>query len=75
MKHVREKKNQNLSKNSAEQTVYYLNEDTMFLSIRCYVYIMHCFTHILVMVQLSGISPQRELKTNFLSFRENACAS
>ena len=65
MKLVREKRKQKI----------YQNEETMILSRGWYLHIMHCFTHILVMVRLSGISPQRELKRNFLSFRENAYAS
>ena len=32
-------------------------------------YTIHCFTHIIVMVELSGISPKTKIKKRFLSFK------
>ena len=41
----------------------------MFLSKLLYLYIVHCFTHILAMVQLAGILSQTKIGERFLSFK------
>ena len=58
------KQTENLSKkkkeNSVEQIVFYLNQYTMLFSKLWYLHVMHCFTHILVMVYLLSVSLQKK---------------
>ena len=58
------KQTENLSKkkkeNSVEQIVFHLNQYTMLFSKLWYLHVMHCFTHILVMVYLLSVSLQKK---------------